>query len=592
MKHVRIAVFALAFTGFTDVAWGVTKQWTNAGGTGTGLWSDGANWNPAGAPSVGDVVEIGTAPTAGNCLLNVATSVAGVTIANPGTPPKLTVSGAITLSVGGPTNVAAGTTIAATNGATVALAGGGTISGTLSTLTAASKFDITGGILTLASGASVNGSGNFRIAAGHATVPASASITIPNLMMSSSGSTLSGSGTITLTGTITWDGGIIGSSSAIYQGGTVIVDSAAIMTLTGAAYYAYVYDNHTLINNGTINYQPPVPYNLYIQPNATLNNAGTFNYATALDIGGSATSAIVNSGLFQKTTAGAPKLYPPFLNNGGTLSAASGSFLLMNGGSASSGYTFTTGPGTSIEFSGGIYTLNNAGSFGGPGNFAINSGHLTAPAAVSVSIPNLTLGTSSSVLSGAGTFTLTGLSTWAGGNIGSTNPLYQGGTVIVGAGSTLNITHSNYYTTLVDTHTLTNNSVINYSSTGSFYLTVQNGATLNNAGVFDYQTDVDIQGSGTAQILNTGTFQKTAGTGLSLLYPRFDNTGGTVSANTGQLGFQGGGTASGAYTFNAGASASVDFRGTLYTLSSAGTFNGPGQFRIDGGHLTVPGAYR
>jgi uncharacterized repeat protein (TIGR01451 family) len=564
-------VFAVAVFGLADGAQAVTKQWTNAGGTGNGLWTDGANWSPAGAPASGDDVQIGVNLSAGNCLLNVSTTVASLAILDPGGPPTLTVSGAITLAVSGAANTASGTTIAAASGATINLNGGGSSTGQFSS--GVSSIIAFNGGYTANSGSTFTGAGEFRITGGLFIAPAA--ITIPNLRLS--GGYLTGAGTVTLTGAAVWSGGRMGENTQ--PGGTTVVDTGATLSLPGGA-FTYL-EQRTLTNNGTINYVATGQY-LTIQVGSTVNNAGTFDIQSDQMIwqAGSGPNVFANSGTLQKSGgAGTSALHPEIVNTG-SISVTSG-VISMAGGGSSTG-VFSAGAGSNVQFAAN-YTLNAGTTFSGAGGFRVSFGNLVVPTGASVTIPNFSILNGSSYLSGAGTVTLTGAATWAGGAMGhSSSP---GGTTIVAPGATLTIDGSGGYATLDQSRTLTNNGTIDYTA-ASLYLSIYNASTLNNAGTFNIATDQDIYIGGSNPNLfdNSGTLQKTAGSGVSILYPQLVNSG-TIAGNIGTLAFSGGGSSTGG--FAAGASATVEFAST-YTVNAGSTFAGPGIFRVNNGNVVVP----
>src|SRR5207253_4368152 len=81
---------------------------------------------------------------------------------------------------------------------------------------------------------------------------------------------------------------------------------------------------------------------------------------------------------------------------------------------------------------------------------------------------------------------------------------------------------------------LTNNGTIVDSL--YYYLYVGNGATLTNAGTFDFQSDTSlyVYDSTTPSFVNSGTLKKSAGTGDSYVGLAIANTG-TVRVDSGEL---------------------------------------------------------
>ena len=85
---------------------------------------------------------------------------------------------------------------------------------------------------------------------------------------------------------------------------------------------------------------------------------------------------------------------------------------------------------------------------------------------------------------------------------------------------------------------------------------------------------------------NAGTFTKSGGTGTSLVYPTFNNSG-VVNANSGTIAFNGGGTSSGTYNVPA----TLQFNGGAFSLTSSSSVAGAGTVNFSGGTMTLGGTY-
>src|SRR5205823_14432403 len=140
---------------------------------------------------------------------------------------------------------------------------------------------------------------------------------------------------------------------------------------------------------------------------------------------------------------------------------------------------------------------------------------------------------------------------------------------------------------------LWNEGTINYTSAGPNQFHMQS-SLLTNDGLFDIQSDQGIIadavivgfkhkahtsgliiGPGGPAISNTGTFQKSGGSGTSHVEPPFTNSGGTIGANAGTLSFTALTQTSGTTTLGGGALAFVNpaqLNGG--TLNGAGTITG------------------
>src|SRR5438094_8225510 len=78
---------------------------------------------------------------------------------------------------------------------------------------------------------------------------------------------------------------------------------------------------------------------------------------------------------------------------------------------------------------------------------------------------------------------------------------------------------------------------------------------------------------GPATINNTGSFQKSGGTGSTAIGPAFNNNG-TLNVQSGTVSFYSGGDSHG--TFNAAAGATLNFAGGTMTLESNSTLTAAG----------------
>ena len=140
--------------------------------------------------------------------------------------------------------------------------------------------------------------------------------------------------------------------------------------------------------------------------------------------------------------------------------------------------------------------------------------------------------------------------------------------------------------------------------TGAGNLILAGYCTINNQadGVYDFQSDAQINGTGTLN--NAGVIRKTAGAGVSAIGPpdpisgnsyfAFNNTGGTLNAQSGAIDIGAGQGRSTGGTFNASANAVVEFTGVL-GFSGVYTGSGAGEVAFAGGNIVlidtgVPGA--
>ena len=238
----------------------------------------------------------------------------------------------------------------------------------------------------------------------------------------------------------------------------------------------------------------------------------------------------------------------------------------------------------------------------GNDHFVMNGGSLAFVAGASFSLDYQQFG---GTIGGAGTVAITGAGNLLGGGAQGTLAFQIGGTIQIG----------NY--SLAGSDTLTNNATTNQTAG----ITIGDGTGVNAkitnsaSGTYTINGDYGVsQGAASASIVNAGSFQKTAGSGSSLVGVSFTDTG-TISVASGNLQFNGpsnsfSGAISGAGQFalggggghaiNAGATITtgtfgVYDNGTIVTLGEnltyANTFNqGYGSvINLNGHTLTLSG---
>ena len=179
----------------------------------------------------------------------------------------------------------------------------------------------------------------------------------------------------------------------------------------------------------------------------------------------------------------------------------------------------------------------------------INDGATTLDSAFT--IDELTL--SGGALIGGGSLTVNDQTTWSGGALGG-----------VGATATLDFNGP----TLWDggskgfaAVTVNLNGATTWSAGFIGSIEPPEGGTINNAGAFDLQDNLQLNWNSTQtpvfNNLATGSFTKSGGTGEAARIDATFNNSGVVDVNSGEMWFAGGGTSSG--TFNVAAGASLDF---------------------------------
>jgi len=395
--------------------------------------------------------------------------------------------------------------------------------------------------------------------------------------------TLTGAGdlTVTVSGMLTWSGGTMSGSGVTNANGG--------LTLRGGS---RTLDVRTLNNPGIATW---IESDIWLINGAIINNSGTWNvqalWDPAMRIRSSGPYATFNnSGSLQKSGSNFVGIEANFNNSGsvnvqegelvlgdydlgspstststgGTFTVASGAELTFNGNHSLDGSSSISGAGR-VEFdNGGIATINcpynvtGSTTVGGSQmvvNFNIHPTSLgssmvvydgtvnfNAAGTLNVAIVTLSGGTLNltpdlnvttynqpynpmgTTLTGSGTVTVSGLTTWSGGSME--------GSGVTNANGGLTLGGNNVH---LSTRTLNNAGTATWTA-GDIGL--NNGATINNSGTWDVQTDSYLTNlDGSLSIFNnSGVFQKTAGTGSTMVSIDFDNSG-SVDAQVGSLRF-------------------------------------------------------
>ncbi len=193
-------------------------------------------------------------------------------------------------------------------------------------------------------------------------------------------------------------------------------------------------------------------------------------------------------------------------------------------------------------------------------------------------------------LTGNNSITVTQSMTWTNGWMGGY------GTTAIPAGATLSInpaTDCNSYDGIhLPRRTL--NVAGMATLTGTHTVCIESNAVINNSGVFDVQSDMTVANSPyenpTAVLTNTGTFRKTGGAGTSAWTSVAINNTDTVQAQSGTLRLANGGSSSGSFSAEMGAT--LDFGGGTHaiTLAAASSISGAGTVSFTGGNTTLAGS--
>ena len=384
------------------------------------------------------------------------------------------------------------------------------------------------GVLNLTSG-TINGTGALTVSG----------------KLNWSGGTLSGTGKKTISGALNLSNDLTLSTTTLETTGTTIWIGNGTLYTSSAAIW-----NNT--STGTIDLQSDADFSYNTGTKTTFNNAGSLTKSN-----GTTTDESYISGFF---------------NNTGTVQVKAGTLNLSGGGTNTGSFSIDTG--ATLRITAG-YNFNTGNSVTGAGNFNIESGTTTVNAASTWSAPvNLINGT----LTGAGALTISNQLNWSGGTLSGT-----GKKTVTG---TLNLSGNQY----LDGTTLETTGTTVWTGNGTFF--AQNAAIWNNTstGTIDLQSDADFYYyTGTKTTFNNaGTFTKSNGTTTDESYiSGFFNNTGTVQVKAGTLNLSGGGTNTGSFSIDTGATLRIT---AGYNFNTGNSVTGAGNFNIESGTTTVNAA--
>jgi RHS repeat-associated protein len=363
-----------------------------------------------------------------------------------------------------------------------------------------------------------------------------------------SAGTLAGPGTIDVAGSFVWSSGTMSGS------GSTVLGSGATGTIDGSSLYL---EGRDLVNDGLLKWTE----GRIVGYAGEIDNAGTFEAneeSSAYGYEGSGllsegyelpSSVLRNTGTIKKTTG------PLFTNidfavdNEGTIECQAGQIIFSDGtdGTNGPGGHWNAAEGGELSFNGGDFKLGTEAAMSGTivayadleaggiqGSDAtlrlyLSPGHVDLTnSAITSHVENLE--GEGGTLAGPGTMDIGGSLTWKEGEMSG-----HGSTVIESeatgeiVGGELHL----FERSLVNRGTM-------ILATGR--LAISGGSLLTNTGTFDANSEAGYpqvvvgSGGGTASIVNSGSFDKTAGGGTTTIEPSFENHGST-HALTGRLSF-------------------------------------------------------
>ena len=415
------------------------------------------------------------------------------------------------------------------------------------------------------------------------------------------GGNLAGTGSLVANGPMIWTSGTISGSGSVTAAGGLTLTSGGGKTLSGRMFInsaAAVWDGGTILINSS----------------AIFSNAvgGTFDCGGDNPIIGDGTTLFANAGLLRKTAGTATSSIGMAFNCAGSLDVQSGTLNLTGGGTNTG--SLNASAGGTLALGGGTHYFNAGCSVTGPGIFSVTSGTANMAGTLSVTGTNTfgggtlnfsntvsitgstlnisgatvnfngataitptTLNLISGTLGGTNVVTVGGAMTWNGGTFSGSGAVTANGglTMTTGSGKTLS------------GRTLVNNAQAVWSN-GSFSLS--GGAVVSNSstGTFDCAFDGSIVDDGTTWFVNAGLFRKTNGAGSTTLSLPFNCAAtGSVDVQTGTISLNSGGTNAG--HLNASAGGTLNLGGGTHYFNAGSSVTGPGTFSVTSGTANMAG---
>ena len=405
------------------------------------------------------------------------------------------------------------------------------------------------------------------------------------------GGTLSGAGTLKVTGTLSWPAPTMESTMS-GSGSTVLASGASgsiSVPGTGEAKLA----KRSLVNEGTLTL---VSGHIALSEEARLENRGTLKVNSeatgAIELASGGSGKLVNTGTLEKSSGTGTSQVSVAFESSGTAEAQKGQLAFAEGGSSTSTAQWVAGEGASLALAGGSFALSGS-SWSGAIDLtgasvsaegvrdsstvpaSLQGGTLSVAGATASTVRDLSM--TGGTLGGAGTLKVSGSLEWTGEG----GAMSGSGSTVLESGATGKIEVKT--PAYVKARSLVNDGTLTWAS-GAIFL--EEGAQISNVGTF-YANDngpscggtcrgsgIDT-GTGSGTFENTGAVIESAGP-EALVEVGFDNKG-SVSAETGELKFKGGGisghTATGSWSAT-GSSTAIEFTGGSFTWGSAISIKG------------------
>jgi len=483
-----------------------------------------------------------------------------------------------------------GGSCSATCGGSWSVASGGTLQfdGTFllsGKISGAGTLTFGSGTETLSGTFSFTGSTNFNGAV--VDFDKTGSVTFPGPVNLANGYVY-GPATLNFSGLLTWTYGVLCTAYSSASSSCTAPQTQAVTNAAGGIAMSSGYqtlDGRVLNNTKTMT-ATGSGYYLNLLDSAVVNNKAGATWNLAADAGLNGTSGTFNNlGTFEKTGGTGTSTVQALFNNTGKVMASAALLDFTGGGTCSGSCTgsWTVASGATLQFDSGTFSLS--GTIAGAGAVDFGSGAETLTGAYTLTGTTTFNGgvvafNQSSAVTLAGPVSLTGgfvygtatldfnaAVTWTYASLCTT---YSSASSSCIAPQTQAVTNASGGITLgagnatLDGRTLNNEQTVTMTNRGNFMNLLDSAIVNNNTGAtWNFTADANIDGS-SGTFNNSGTFEKTGGTGTSTIQAGFVNSG-SVEANSGTLSF------AASFSQNSG---STSLGGGALSLSSSATYTG------------------
>ncbi len=398
--------------------------------------------------------------------------------------------------------------------------------------------------------------------------------------------TFSGTGALTIAGTLHIFGGTVGGSGALtISSGGWLRAWASINSSTVS---------RTTTNTGTIHFLDSGPGSHFTFSGATLTNTGTIEFLTSHNIVPGSGSPILNNnsgGVIRKSVSNSVTAIDFPVNNaaGATIEAQIGHFYLNGGGTVSGAYSILPGSQLRLGPAPNTFTMSGSPTVSGGGELRIVGATLDVGAGVDITVPNLAL--AFGTITGPGAVRVSGNFTWSAGKIAGSGPRVLNSTSV----PTFPCELANC---LLDGATLQLQAYTIYSASTNA-LVLSNGASLvlDPGKTINVTNDGDfLNGGGAASSMVVGGFAegfngciwKTTTSGTSIVGVPVTMPGSFL-VESGTLQVAAGVSVAAGAILDYRPGATIEVTGGLFLFnSSAVSFPFPGDFKVSAGTLRVP----